>query len=265
VTLLERYARGETEQALAVSVEAHLIKCETCRASVRGSVSPARLARMWGAVLDEIDGPSPDPIERALFRIGVPDHVARLLAATPSLRLSWLLAVATALSFGVVAAHQSSRGLALFLIVAPLLPLAGVAVAFGPGVDPTYEIGLASPMRSLRLLLIRAAAVLATTAPLAALAGLLLPVVDWRSAAWLLPSLALTTMSLALSTVISPLRGAIGLAVVWIAASVGAAWMSSDVLAAFRAGPQLAFAIIALASSAALVLRRDMIEMRSNR
>jgi ABC-2 type transport system ATP-binding protein len=90
-----------------------------------------------------------------------------------------VLAVAAALTFGVAAAHQSSRGLAFFLIVAPMLPLAGVAVAFGPGVDPTYEIGLASPMRSLRLLLVRAAAVLATTAPLAAAAGLLLPVVDW--------------------------------------------------------------------------------------
>lgn len=263
--LLERYARGESGQALAFSIEAHLMKCGGCRALVAESIEPARLARVWSGVLDGIDEPARGPIERTLLRVGVPDHVARLLAATPSLRVSWLLAVATALLFGVAAAHQSSRGFAFFLIVAPLLPLAGVAVAFGPGVDPTYEISLASPMRSLRLLLIRAAAVLATTTPLAAVAGLLLPVVDWRAAGWLLPSLALTITSLALSTIISPVRGSIGLAVAWIAACVGAAWMSSDALAAFRAGPQLVFAIIAVGSGAMLVLRRDMIEMRRHR
>lgn len=75
----------------------------------------------------------------------------------------------------------------------------------------------------------------------------------------------MTVTSLALSTVISPLRAAIGLAIVWIAATVGGAFASSDALAAFRAGPQAVFAIVALASGAILVLRRDMIEMRRNR
>ncbi len=36
-------------------------------------------------------------IERALARVGVPDHVARLLGATPSLRLSWLGAAMAAI------------------------------------------------------------------------------------------------------------------------------------------------------------------------
>jgi hypothetical protein len=61
--------------------------------------------------------------------------------------------------FAVLAAQVGSGPDAslAFLTVAPLLPLAGIAMAYGPGIDPTYEIGLAAPMRSLRLLL-RAAA-----------------------------------------------------------------------------------------------------------
>ena len=47
-------------------------------------------------------------------------------------------------------------------------------MAYGPGIDPTYEIGLAAPMRGLRLLL-RAAAVVRASAVLAAAASLALP------------------------------------------------------------------------------------------
>ena len=61
---------------------------------------------------------------------------------------------------GVRAAQVDERFLRMFLVVAPLGPLAGVAVAFAGGLDPTREIGLAAPYSGLRLLLIRTAAVL---------------------------------------------------------------------------------------------------------
>src|SRR4029450_5981448 len=90
------------------------------------------------------------------------------------------------------------------LAVAPLLPLAGVAAAYGPGVDPTFELALTAPMRGLRLLLIRAAAVLATTTLLAAGASVALPGFGLRAVGWLLPSLALTLASLAPATFVEP-------------------------------------------------------------
>lgn len=138
-------------------------------------------------MLDELDGVRPGPMERTLVRLGIADHVARLLAATPSLRLSWFAALAVALGFAVSAAYTGA--VVVFLVVAPLVPLAGVAAAYGPGVDPTYEIGLASPMRSYRLLLIRALAVLTASMGLAGAAALALPTLNWSTAAWLLPSL----------------------------------------------------------------------------
>ena len=67
--------------------------------------------------------------------------------------LSWLLAEAVALGFAVARGQRRDRHDAdvvrfLFLVVAALLPVAGIAVAFGPGVDPAYEIGAAAPMRA---------------------------------------------------------------------------------------------------------------------
>src|SRR5439155_1248129 len=82
---------------------------------------------------------------------GVPDHLARLLAATPSLRVSWFGATVVALGFSILAAYGKQDPL-MFLIVAPILPLAGVAAAFGPHVDPAYEVGLSCPVRTSRLL-----------------------------------------------------------------------------------------------------------------
>jgi hypothetical protein len=205
--------------------------------------------------------PAPRPIERLLVAAGVHEHIARLLAATPSLRASWFLAIGIALAFGVVAAHAAETGITLFLVVAPLLPLAGVAAAYGPGVDPTYEIGLVAPLRSFRLLLIRAVAVLASTTSLALLASLALPSVGWASAAWLLPSLGLVTASLALSSVMTPLVAATGVALLW----VGATTLGS-VLAGTSSffGPQLQTTVLLLTvvSSWWLSTHRDAFERR---
>ncbi len=67
--------------------------------------------------------------------------------------------------------RQADLALFLFLMVAAMLPVAGVAVAFGPGIDPTHEIALAAPMRADRLLLMRAAAVLAASIVITAARG----------------------------------------------------------------------------------------------
>ena len=96
----------------------------------------------------------------------------------------------------------------LFLLVAPLLPLAGVAAAYGPLVDPAYELALAAPLGSLRLLLLRAVAVVAVDdAARRWPRALALPGLDWTAAAWLLPSLgAHAARPSALATAIGPGR-----------------------------------------------------------
>ena len=160
---LGAYARGESDVAEGFSIEAHLLACDGCKAAVAPMVAPARLDAAWAEIVDRLDAPQLGPVERLLRRAGLPEHLARLLAATPSLTVSWLVAVALALAFAVAAAHHGDRGVLLFECLAALLPVAGVAAAFGPGLDPAYEVGVAAPFSSARLLLIRAAAVLVAT------------------------------------------------------------------------------------------------------
>ena len=85
------------------------------------------------------------------------EDTARLLAATPSLSASWLGSVAAAAFLAALAADSSPRALFAFLTVAPMLPVAGVAAAYGRDADPAHEIAVASPYSMLRLLLLRSA------------------------------------------------------------------------------------------------------------
>lgn len=260
--LLAGYVAGDTDQALAASVEAHLLACSRCRAAVATFVEAERLEAGWEALIATVDAPARGPVESLLVRLGVADHTARLLAATPSLRLSWLAAVTAALVFSVLTAHVGANSPLLFLVVAPLLPLAGVAAAYGPGVDPTYEIGLASPLRSGRLLLLRAAAVLTVSALLATAAGLALPGAAWAAAAWLLPSLGLTLGSLALATAVDPIRAAVAVAVGWVGLVTVATETAADALVVFGSAGQLVAALVAGLAAVALTRRRECFDVR---
>jgi hypothetical protein len=259
--LLAAYASGDVDGAHAFSIEAHVVDCADCQAAIGRVVARERLQRVWADIEDRLDAPRVGPVEVVLARLGVPGHLARLLAATPSLSVSWLSAVAVTLGFAVIAAHESERGLLVFLCVAALLPLAGVAAAFGRGLDPTFELAVAAPFSSVRLLLLRTAAVLPTTIALAGLAALALPGVGWTAAAWLLPSLGLTVMSLALATYMAPLSAFGAVATAWLVIVVVSAVDSGDRLAAFDGAAQIAFVGLAAGAAIVLAFRQDRLEL----
>ncbi len=274
--LLDRYATGTLDDASALSVEAHLLTCALCQAAVATAVPADRLAAIWDEVEEVLDAPRPAPVERVLRRLGVGEHLARLLAATPSLRLSWLGAVAFALAFAVLATHGQwgGRGLLVFLAVAPILPVVGTAVAFGPSLDPTYELSLASPMHNLRLLLLRAVAVLSTTTVLAGLAALFASHLSWMVAAWLVPALALTAVTLALATWLSPEAAAGVVTTLWLGGVLVTEVAAAGGLAAFKAGGpvqsvffqssgQAAFLALAAVALGVVLRRRDTFEISS--
>ena len=260
--LLAAYHDQRLDVAARWSVEAHLTSCAACRLQAGALVDPARLERLRAALIDAVDLPRAGVAERLLVRLGVAEQTARLLAATPALRGSWLLAVAAVLGFAVAAGwtHPGQDANLVFLCVAPLLPLAGIAAAYGPGVDPTYEIGLAAPLPSFRLLLLRAAAVLGTAAMLAAAASLALPQLGPGVAGWLLPSLGLTASGLALATTVEPLR-AIGItAGAWILAVVVTVMPPAPSSVLFAVAGQVAFAALALLGAGVLLVRRGHFE-----
>jgi Putative zinc-finger len=260
--LLAAYHDQRLDAAARWSVEAHLTSCAACRLRAGALVDPARLRRLRAALIDAVELPRAGAAERLLVRLGVAEHTARLLAATPALRGSWLLAVAAVLGFAVLAAwtNPGQDANLAFLCIAPLLPLAGIAAAYGPGVDPTYEIGLAAPLSSFRLLLLRAAAVLGTATLLASVASLALPQLGPQAAGWLLPSLGLTASGLALATTVEPLR-AVGItAGAWGVAVVATVVPPAPSSVLFAVAGQVGFAALALLAAAVLLVRHGHFE-----
>jgi hypothetical protein len=222
------------------------------------------VAAEWDRIVDRIDRPRPALAERVLARF-VPDHVARIVAATPALRLSWLAAVAVVVGAVVTVARQTGND-APFLLLAPLVPLAGVAVSFGPAPDPAGETALATPLHGAGLVLRRTAAVLATSGIVLAAGSLALPGLELRDAGWVLPAVGLTAAALALSTWMAPFSAVALAAAVWLATvqtTVVADHMGRPVAEGPLFGPpgQLTFAVVAALALAALRTRRARLSM----
>lgn len=251
--LLARYVRGDSGPLDGASLEQHLTRCADCRAKIATHVEVAPLELVWSRVRERAQAPAPTLVERMLTRFGVSETDARLVAVAPSLRTSWLVGLAVTLGFvGLGAAYGGSRGLAYFLLVAPLVPVAGVAFAYGPDVDPLYEVGVAVPYSAARLLLLRTAAVLATSVPLLLAAALLVPGLSWTAVTWLLPALSFTALVLAASTWTRPMSAGIGLGIAW-ACAVGAAALDRDPGSVLAPALLLTYAVVGIA--AVLVLR----------
>jgi hypothetical protein len=148
----------------------------------------------------------------------------------------------------------------LFLVVAPLIPVAGVAASFGGDADPAHELVTVTPYSSVRLLLLRTGGVLASSIPATVLLGLALPGPAWIAVAWLTPAVA----GIALTLAASPYLGTST-----TAAAVGAVW-SLAVISAFRLGDpvevveplrQLVLAAVALAALAVVALRSPSLDL----
>ena len=252
------YADGSLDDPRAYSAEAHLTACADCRKLVADAFDTHRVERLWDGIAAELDAPTPGAVERGLLRFGVPEHLARLLAATPSLSSAWILAVAVALGFAVVAAHVVGTDLSMlaFLGLAPLVPVVGVAAAYGPHVDPAHELGIATPMQGWQLLSLRTVAVLAVSVVLAGTAAVALPFLGWLTVAWLLPALGATLMTLAASTFVAPRLAAGGVAWSWLVLVATVARRSPTPLDLFDVQTQVVSAGVALLALVVVLGRR---------
>ncbi|AXK36074.1 zf-HC2 domain-containing protein [Streptomyces armeniacus] len=252
---LRAYADGELAPPRLWSADTHLQGCGDCRTALGAYVDPAGLDAGWARLDAELDAPRPARSEALLVRAGVPDHTARLLAATPLLRRSWLLSVLVILALGVVVGRTATP--LLLLATAPLLPLTGMVLSFGPGLDPMYEVSVAAPMHTFRLVLVRGAAVLATTVPAAVLASLGMPSFAVVTAGWLLPALGLTALGLALMPRLGPVAAPALAGGGWVAVLLLSRLVAQGAPFPFTAAGQLATGAAALGATAALVAVRD--------
>lgn len=278
--LLASYAAGRVDGVVIWSTEAHLTGCGRCRSALSAHVDPERLARNRSVVLARAALADGGRMRRLLCRCGVPDHLLRLLAATPSLRRSWLLSVtcvlavasgeAAAVTYGGagngarmgpgLAVHLEPEVLAPFLLVAPLLVLAGVAAAFLPMFDPAWRLAVAAPFSGFTLLLVRSVCALAAALVPVVAAAFVLPGPGWLPVALLLPSLALCAFALAAATIVGPRAAAF---------TAGASWALAVLLLAAAHAPlvvvqrnaQFACAAVLCAAGLALLVRHDRFEL----
>ncbi|MEU0310068.1 zf-HC2 domain-containing protein, partial [Streptomyces cyaneofuscatus] len=243
--LAARYAAGTAAESEAWSLEKHVEACGACAAVVSSAVRAGPetgplLAGIRAAVLERaVQEPRESVGARAYANngtgpaigttvtgagtstttvagagtTGVPPRLSRaarvVWAAGPALRGAWLVALVVVALGAVALSYGAGLGASvrpLLLVTAPVLPLAGVALSYGLHADPLYEIATSTPAGGLRLLLTRAAAVLAVSVPALTLAGAVLPVAAGGpgAAAWLLPGLALTLAALALGSNVAP-------------------------------------------------------------
>lgn len=252
--LLLRYRDDGCDLATAASIEAHLPTCETCRARLARLAPEPALDAVWGRVMAEIGTPAPSPVVRLLRRMGLSEADTALLRAARSLDGSWTIATLAVVAFAALAAIDGgSPGRALYLLVAPLLPVVGVVVAFSSS-DSLAELVTATPYSKARLALLRTAAVCAASVPLVIAFGAAVPPIGWLAVGWLMPALALTTLTLAAMTWVRPAVAGSAAGALWLLI-VAAAFRADDVGAAVAGGPALAYALVSALAAACLTVR----------
>lgn len=218
---LHQYANHTADGVTAMSAEAHLTHCARCRSLL--PADEAWLDRSWADLRDVVDQPRRGPVESLLTAIGLRESTAKLLAATPQLYRAWLAATVLVLAMALTVAHELPRGSLLFAFTAPIVPLIGVALAYGRGVDPAHSLASVTPLAGYRLLFMRTAAVLVPALTLCTVAAFLMPSVSTLREAvfWLLPALAMVAGCLTLSQWMSPSTAG---------GVVGAGWLLALVL-----------------------------------
>jgi hypothetical protein len=253
--LLTAYVAGDLSAIEGASVEQHLAHCPSCRQAITGLVDARLLARGWAGVRATVEAPPlPLPI-RLARRVGVSEPTAVLLAATTSLRTAWLVSAFLALAFATFATAASGKEmLAPFLLVAPLVPVVGVAAAYGPQNDPLEALVVTAPYGRTRLILVRTLAVLVSVLPLTAVLGLLLPGPEWLAAAWLGPALALVPILLALSSFVGPRTGVALVVLAWSGVVVFSL-RSFPATWPVEASQQLAYLFLAAVAAVVLLVR----------
>ncbi len=220
--LLDDYAAGRLDALDAASVEQHLDRCAPCRALVRPLVDHLVLEQMWDQVRHGAERPAPPAAVRLARRLGLGEPTAVLLASTTALRTAWLTSCLVALGFALLASRVAGHdALWPFLLLAPLVPVLGVATSYDRADDPGEALAVTAPYGRTRLIWVRTVAVLVSCLPATAVFGVLLPGPAWVAVAWLGPALAIVPVMLALAGFVGPRYAAVTLTVAWSGLVVG--------------------------------------------
>jgi hypothetical protein len=186
------------------------------------------LNRVWTGVAAEVWRRHPGRIERRAARLLRSPGLARALVTTPSLLVPWL--IATVAVFGLGGVISMVGGQPVIWLLAPAIAAVAIAYAYGPGVDPAWELTHSMAVSDRMVLLVRAVTVFAVNALLGiavsltsyfAMASGVVPKGTGATAAaitagWLIPMTAICTLTLAVAVAtLSAVVGAIAGVAAW--------------------------------------------------
>lgn len=247
------YAAGRLDDIAMASVDTHVVECAGCQ-QMAGAVVPATtIDAVWVGILGEVRRPELPVTVRWLRRLGVPEEDLVVLAASEGFVLPWSLAVGLALVCALLTALVPARQDEIFWLLAPTAPVFAVIAAFD-ATDPLRALMGATPYDKVRLAVLRTVATLVVAVPATLVVGLAVPGLADLSYVWLLPSLALTSLALALHTWLSSWTSAGVAAGGWVAV-VLAAGRGGEFAALSAAGGQVACLALAVGLAAVFVLR----------
>jgi len=156
------------------------------------------LGRVWLGVAAQVWRREPGWAERAAGRLLRSPGLARALVTTPSLLLGWLIATPVVLVAGVLA--TLGTGTPYVPLLAPAVAAAGIAYAYGPGIDPAWELSRSMAVSDRMVLLVRAVAVFGLNAALGLAASAASGAAAALAFGWLVPMTAVCCLALAAAT-----------------------------------------------------------------
>jgi len=133
------------------------------------------------------------------------------MLTTPSLLVPWLIASVVVLGAG--AAATSSAGEPLVALLAPAMAAAGIAYAYGPGIDPAWELSRSMAVSDRMVLLVRALGVFALDAVLGLAASASTGAAAGIEFDWLIPMTALSLLGLAAATLAHSANAGVGVGI----------------------------------------------------
>ena len=260
--IIDRYARGLGGDDLTAdelwAVEAHLETCRVCRdrlAAVVASDVP-EVAALVGSVRDGLEPRLDVPVARRRYR---PVRVSGWL--TPAM-VPWVGMVVSvtllALLLDLVGGGYGfgAGRVSVVLLLAPVLPVLGVAASWSQGLDPAYELTASVPRAGLHLVLRRTASVLVVVVPALLVGGWATGVPGVTAAQWLLPCLAFTSTTLALGGVVGVTRAAVAVVAVWAAVVLTPTVVADRATFALQAGGLPVWGLVLALGVGVVVVRR---------
>lgn len=171
------------------------------------------LSRVWTGVAAQVWRREPGWLERTAGRALRSPGLARALVTTPSLLRAWIVATVVVVGAGAVTAART--GQPLVALITPAVAAAGIAYAYGPGIDPAWELSCSMAVSDRMVLLVRTVAVFGLNAALGLAASAASGAAAALTFGWLIPMTAVSALALAVAVVTrSPSTGvAAGLAV----------------------------------------------------